>query len=140
MSRRRKWAGRYGTASPRISRAWQVDPQPAGEAIEIGAAELVLRTPSRQFTDAQHPFDYCNTTITWLRTSESPYRPRALYCMAHFVNDAARANKLFSSVMEAECAGFDQRGGTPGDLLTADSTRRSSPMTSRARPRSRMRI
>ncbi len=36
-----------------------------GDAIQIGAAELILRTTvPRQFTDGQHPFDYCNTANT----------------------------------------------------------------------------
>jgi hypothetical protein len=51
-----------------------------GEAIQIGAAELILRTTvSRQFTNGQHPFDYCNVANNWLRTSSSPCRPRILY-------------------------------------------------------------
>jgi hypothetical protein len=71
----------------------------------------------RQFTDGQHPFDYCNTANDWLRTSESPYRPRVLYLMANFVNDAARSNKLVTSVLERECAGFEVTGRTPSALL-----------------------
>ena len=46
-----------------------------------------------------------------------PYRPRLLYLMAHFVNDVARSNKLFTSVIEGECAGFDGAGRTPASLL-----------------------
>src|SRR5438552_13096687 len=50
-----------------------------GDTIQIGAGELILRTTvPKQFTDGQHPFDYCNTANDWLRTSESPYRPRVL--------------------------------------------------------------
>ena len=71
----------------------------------------------RQFTDGQHPFDYCNTANYWMRQSESPYRPRLLYLMAHFVNDVARSDKLFTSVIEGECAGFDGAGRTPASLL-----------------------
>jgi hypothetical protein len=89
-----------------------------GDAIQIGAAELILRTTvPRQFTDGQHPFDYCNTANYWMRQSESPYRPRLLYLMAHFVNDVARSDKLFTSVIEGECAGFDGAGRTPASLL-----------------------
>ncbi|TMQ28535.1 MAG: hypothetical protein E6K82_00110 [Candidatus Rokuibacteriota bacterium] len=89
-----------------------------GDAIQIGAAELILRTTvPKQFTDGQHPFDYCNTANDWLRTSESPYRPRVLYLMANFVNDAARSNKLVTPVLERECAGFDGSGRTPSALL-----------------------
>jgi hypothetical protein len=89
-----------------------------GDAIQIAAAELILRTTvPRQFTDGQHPFDYCNTANYWMRTSESPYRPRVLYLMANFVNDVARANKLVTSVIERECAGFDAAGRTPEALL-----------------------
>jgi hypothetical protein len=89
-----------------------------GDAIQIGAAELILRTTvPRQFTDGQHPFDYCNTANYWLRTSDSPYQPRVLYLMANFVNDAARANKLVRSVLEEECARFDAGGRTPAALL-----------------------
>ena len=33
-----------------------------GDTIQLGEAELILRTTvPRQFTDGQHPFDYCNT-------------------------------------------------------------------------------
>jgi hypothetical protein len=89
-----------------------------GDAIQVGAAELILRTTvPRQFTDGQHPFDYCNAANYWLRNSASPYRPRVLYLMANFVNDCARANKLFTSVIEEECARFDVAGRTPEALL-----------------------
>jgi hypothetical protein len=70
-----------------------------GDALQIGAAELILRTTvPRQFTDAQHTFDYCNVANYWLRSTTSPYRARILYLMANFINDAARANKLASPV------------------------------------------
>jgi hypothetical protein len=89
-----------------------------GDTIQMGAAELILRTTvPRQFTDGQHPFDYCNTANYWMRRSESPYRPRLLYLMANFVNDSARANKLFRSGLAQECAGFAGAGRTPQSLL-----------------------
>jgi hypothetical protein len=89
-----------------------------GDAIQIGAAELLLRTTvPRQFTEGQHPFDYCNTANYWLRTSDNPYQARVLYLMAHFVNDSARSNKLFASVLEREQAGFDATGRAPQALL-----------------------
>src|SRR5436190_5260695 len=89
-----------------------------GDTIQIGAAELILRTTvPRQLTDGQHPLDYCNTANDWLRTTDSPYQARVLYLMANFVNDAARSNKLVTSVIERECAGFDARGRTPSALL-----------------------
>jgi hypothetical protein len=92
--------------------------QSLGDAIQIGAAELILRTTvPRQFTDGQHPFDYCNTANDWLRRSRSPYRPRILYLMAHFVNDSARANRLSRSVIEDEVAGYDLAGRSPQALL-----------------------
>src|SRR5205814_8829706 len=48
-----------------------------GDAIQIGAAELILRTTvPRQFTNGQHPFDYCNVANNWFRTSDHPYQPR----------------------------------------------------------------
>src|SRR4029077_13482642 len=85
---------------------------------QIGAAELILRiTVPRQFTDGQHAFDYCNTANYWMRTSENPYQPRVLSMMANFVNDAARANKLVTPVLEQECAGFDVARSTPPALL-----------------------
>jgi hypothetical protein len=72
-----------------------------GDTIQIGAAELILRTTvPRQFTDGQHPFDYCNTANEWLRTTKSPYRARLLYLMANFVNDVARGNKLTAPAAE----------------------------------------
>src|SRR5207249_11335259 len=89
-----------------------------GDTIQLGAAELILRTTvPRQFTDGQHPFDYCNTANQWLRTTDSPYQARVLYLMANFVNDAARSNKLVTSVIERECAGLQRRGRTPQALL-----------------------
>lgn len=89
-----------------------------GDTIQIGAAELLLRTTvPRQFTDGQHPFDYCNTANYWMRTSDNPYQPRVLYLMANFVNDVARANTLTRSVLEEERAGFDAGGRTPAALL-----------------------
>jgi hypothetical protein len=89
-----------------------------GDAIQIGAAELILRTTvGRQFTDGQHPFDYCNAANDWLRQTHSPYQARVLYLMANFVNDAARANKLTASVLERECAGFEAAGRTPQAML-----------------------
>ena len=89
-----------------------------GDAIQIGAAEVILRTTvPRQFTDGQHAFDYCSTANYWMRTTDNPYQPRILYLMANFVNDAARSNKLFAAVMEREWAGFDAGGRTPEALL-----------------------
>jgi hypothetical protein len=89
-----------------------------GDTIQVGAAELILRTTvPRQFTDAQHAFDYCNVANYWMRSSDNPYQPRVLYLMANFVNDAARSNKLFTSVRERDCAGFDVGTRTPQSLL-----------------------
>jgi hypothetical protein len=87
-----------------------------GDAIQIGAAELILRTiVPRQFTDGQHPFDYCNTANDWLRTTTSPYQARVLYLMAHFVNDSARANRLGTATPERASV---TAGRTPESLLT----------------------
>src|SRR5438876_3720836 len=89
-----------------------------GDTIQIGAAELILRTTvPRQFTDGQHPFDYCNVANYWMRTSQNPYQPRVLYMMANFVNDVARSNKLHASLLERERAGFDRTGRSPQELL-----------------------
>jgi len=41
-----------------------------------------------------------------------------LYLMANFVNDVARSNKLFTSLIEKECAGFSLDDRTPQSLLT----------------------
>lgn len=88
------------------------------DTIQIGAAELILRiTVGRKFTDGQHAFDYCNTANDWMRKSDNPYQARILYLMANFVNDAARSNKLYSSVIEQEFAAYDDRGRTPAQLL-----------------------
>src|SRR5206468_590122 len=43
---------------------------------------------------------------------------RVLYLMANFVNDVARSNKLFTSLIEKECAGFSLDDRTPQSLLT----------------------
>jgi len=89
-----------------------------GDTIQLGAAELILRTTvPRQFTDGQHPFDYCNVANVWMRTSDNPYQPRVLYLMANFVNDVAHSNKLFTPVIERECAGIDTTGRSPDALL-----------------------
>src|SRR6516164_3064555 len=82
-----------------------------GDTIQIGAAELILRTMvPRQFTDGQHPFDYCNVANYWMRTSDNPYQPRILYLMASFINDVAHENKLQSSVIDQEGGAFDVSG------------------------------
>src|SRR5205085_4875269 len=53
-----------------------------GDTIQIGAAELILRTTvPRQFTNGQHPFDYCNVASNWMRSTENPYQARILYLM-----------------------------------------------------------
>jgi hypothetical protein len=89
-----------------------------GDTIQLGAAELILRTTiPRNFTNGQHPFDYCNVANYWLRTSDNPYQPRILYMMANFINDVARADKLSSSVIERELAGVDATGKAPDALL-----------------------
>jgi hypothetical protein len=89
-----------------------------GDTIQLGAAELILRTTvPRQFTNGQHPFDYCNVANSWMRTSNNPYQPRILYLMASFVNDVAHENKLQSSVIECEGAGFDVSSRTPDAIL-----------------------
>jgi hypothetical protein len=89
-----------------------------GDTIQIGAAELILRTTlPRKFTDGQHPFDYCNTANYWMRGSDNPWQPRILYLMANFVNDAARSNKLFSPVIENEFATAKVMGHSAGELL-----------------------
>lgn len=71
----------------------------------------------RQFTNGQHPFDYCNVANNWFRTSDNPYQPRVLYLMANFINDVAHENKLFAPVIEQEAAGFDFGRQTPDALL-----------------------
>ncbi len=91
-----------------------------GDTIAIAAAEIILRTTEpRRFTDGQHAFDYCNTANMWLRTSDSPYKARIVYLMANFVNDAARTNGLFESVLESEASSFDAAGRSAGDILAA---------------------
>ena len=89
-----------------------------GDAIQIGAAELILRTTvPRQFTNGQHPFDYCNVANNWIRSSKNPYQARIPYLMASSINDVAHENKLQSSVIEQEGAGFDLSGRAPDALL-----------------------
>jgi hypothetical protein len=89
-----------------------------GDTIQIGAAELILRTTvARQFTNGQHPFDYCNVANNWLRNTGSPYQERILYLMANFVNDSAHENKLVKSVIEEEIAGYEGNGRSPQALL-----------------------
>ena len=43
-----------------------------GDTIQLGAAELILRTMvPRQFTNGQHPFDYCNVAAATKTTPKS---------------------------------------------------------------------
>ena len=82
-----------------------------GDTIQLAAAELILRTTvARQFTNGQHPFDYCNVANNWMRNSKSPYKARILYLMANFINDVAHENKLTKSMIEEEAAGYDGVG------------------------------
>jgi hypothetical protein len=91
-----------------------------GDVIQIGAAELILRTTvPRLFTTGQHPFDYCNVANNWLRTSHNPYQARILYLMANFINDVAHENKLYASIAREEGAGFDFAGKAPPALLAS---------------------
>src|SRR5437763_6982063 len=79
-----------------------------GDAIQLGAAELILRTTvPRQFTNGQHPFDYCNVANNWMRNSDNPYQARLLYLMANFINDVAHENKLQSPVLDKEAAEYN---------------------------------
>jgi hypothetical protein len=89
-----------------------------GDTIQLGAAELILRTTvPRQFTNGQHPFDYCNVANNWMRTNDNPYQARILYLMANFINDVAHENKLQSPVIEKEFAELDFGGKSPDALL-----------------------
>ena len=89
-----------------------------GDTIQLGAAELILRTTvPRQFTNGQHPFDYCNVANNWFRRSDNPYQPRVLYLMTHFINDVAHENKLQNLVIEQEAAGIVTGGRSPDTLL-----------------------
>ena len=89
-----------------------------GDTIAVAAAEIILRTTvPRKFTDGQHAFDYSNTANMWLRTSDNPYKARIIYLMANFVNDAARTNGLFESVLEREAATFDASGKSAAEIL-----------------------
>lgn len=91
-----------------------------GDAIQVAAAEIVLRTTvPRQFTDGMHVFEYANTANHWMRGSDNPYQARILYLMAHFVNDAARSNKLYTSVFEEEVRGGSTHGKSADALLRA---------------------
>jgi hypothetical protein len=92
--------------------------QSLGDTIQLGAAELILRnTVARQFTNGQHPFDYCNVANNWMRHGKSPYKARILYLMANFINDVAHENQYTRSVIEEEIAGYDGAGRTPQALL-----------------------
>src|SRR5207248_2964122 len=89
-----------------------------GDTIQVAAAELILRTTvARQFTNGQHPFDYCNVANNWMRTSNNPYQARILYLMANFINDVAHENKLQSTVIDKEAAEYNVAGRSPGALL-----------------------
>ena len=99
--RSRRWFAVDGGRSPRRCGIWLTahlkngkSIRSLGDTIQIGAAELILRTTvPRQFTNGQHPFDYCNVANNWMRTSDNPYQPRILYLMASFINDVARCEQ-----------------------------------------------
>jgi len=92
--------------------------QSIGNAIQLGAAELILRiTVPRSFTNGQHPFDYCNVANNWLRRTDNPYRARVLYLMASFVNDVAHECKLQNTVIDKEAADFNFTGRSSDALL-----------------------
>jgi hypothetical protein len=89
-----------------------------GDTIQLGAAELILRTTvPRQFTNGQHPFDYCNVANNWIRNSDNPYQARVLYLMANFINDVAHENKLQRPVLDKEFAEYNFGGKSPDALL-----------------------
>src|SRR5437764_14242369 len=89
-----------------------------GDTIQVAAAELILRTTvTRQFTNGQHPFDYCNVANNWMRTSDNAYQARILYLMANFINDVAHENKLQSPVLDKEFAEHKVNGKAPDALL-----------------------
>src|SRR5260370_19821807 len=82
-----------------------------GDTIQVAAAELILRTTvARQFTNGQHPFDYCNVANNWMRTSSNPYQARILYLMANFINDVAHENKLQNTVIDKEAPEYNFAG------------------------------
>jgi hypothetical protein len=92
--------------------------QSLGDTIQLGAAELILRTTvARQFTNGQHPFDYCNVANNWLRRTDNPYQARILYLMANFINDVAHENKLQNPVLDKEFAEYNYAGKSPDALL-----------------------
>ena len=89
-----------------------------GDTIQLGAAELILRTTvPRQFTNGQHPFDYCNVANNWMRNGDNPYQARILYLMANFINDVAHENQLQSPVIEKEFAEYNFTGKSSDALL-----------------------
>jgi hypothetical protein len=91
-----------------------------GDTIQLGAAELILRTTvPRQFTNGQHPFDYCNVANNWMRRTDNPYQPRVLYLMASFINDVAHENKLLqfghqTGMRRVRCVGPHAGGAATG--------------------------
>src|SRR5438874_12387168 len=89
-----------------------------GDTIQIAAAELILRTTvARQFTNGQHPFDYCYFANNWMRTINSPSQARIRYLVANFINDVAHENKLQTPLLEKEAAEFNFSGKAPSALL-----------------------
>ena len=108
-----------------------------GDTIQLGAAELILRTTvPRQFTDGQHPFDYCNTANYWMRTQ------RQSLSAAHSVSDGQlrqRRGAREQALQFGDRAGMRRVrcvGPHAGSAAAANTTTRSWHSTSRARPRS----
>jgi hypothetical protein len=87
----------------------------------------------RQFTDAQHTFDYCNVANYWMRSTSSPYQPRILYLMANFINDAARANKLHSPVPIEDVSGDVSLAALDEAILAFDIPRATALATAYVR-------
>ena len=107
-----------------------------GDTIQIGAAELILRTTvPRQFTNGQHPFDYCNVANNWMRTH------RQSVPGAHPVSDGEFHQRRRAREQAADAGhrqGGRRRSISPARRrrrCSARSTRRSWRSTARAPPR-----
>ena len=73
-------------------------PRPILDAIQIGAAQVVLETQDElNFSLPQHCYEYCNTLGWFWDNFEHPQRLKLLYLAAAYLNHDAWHQKLTSA-------------------------------------------
>ncbi|MBN9486059.1 MAG: hypothetical protein J0H44_02500 [Alphaproteobacteria bacterium] len=107
------------------------DPRSILDALQIGAAEVVLETHGElNFSLPQHCYEYLNTLGWFWDTFDHPQRIKLLYLAAAYLNQNAFHQKLIGDLlpprieMPANAAGFDAErltAGVEGATLALDA-------------------